>query len=69
VPQTEFSPATLAARLNALLNDPTSLAEAAAAARRFARDGAAEHLAALVQGLAPGRNGGPLGTGALERAA
>jgi UDP-N-acetylglucosamine--N-acetylmuramyl-(pentapeptide) pyrophosphoryl-undecaprenol N-acetylglucosamine transferase len=69
VKQAEFSPPALAARLTALLNDPAALAVAASAARHFARDDAAEHLADLVQGLVPGRNGGSVGTGALERAA
>jgi UDP-N-acetylglucosamine--N-acetylmuramyl-(pentapeptide) pyrophosphoryl-undecaprenol N-acetylglucosamine transferase len=63
ITQTEFSSETLAGRLAALLGDPVSLAAAAEAARRFARDDAAEHLAALVQGLAPA-NGGT-----MERAA
>jgi UDP-N-acetylglucosamine--N-acetylmuramyl-(pentapeptide) pyrophosphoryl-undecaprenol N-acetylglucosamine transferase len=64
IPQSEFTPATLADRLTALLANPISLTAAAAAARRFARDDAAEHLARLVEGLAPERNGAP-----LERAA
>jgi len=53
IPQPEFTPETLAARLAALLADPAVLTAAAEAARRFARDDAAEHLAALVQGLTP----------------
>jgi UDP-N-acetylglucosamine--N-acetylmuramyl-(pentapeptide) pyrophosphoryl-undecaprenol N-acetylglucosamine transferase len=69
IKQSEFSPAALAERLTGLLNDPPALTAAAGAARRFARDDAAEHLAELVQGLVPGRNGGSVGTGALERAA
>jgi UDP-N-acetylglucosamine--N-acetylmuramyl-(pentapeptide) pyrophosphoryl-undecaprenol N-acetylglucosamine transferase len=64
VPQPEISPAVLAERLAGLFGDPATLAAAAAAARRFARDDAAEHLAGLVQGLTPERNGGT-----LERAA
>jgi UDP-N-acetylglucosamine--N-acetylmuramyl-(pentapeptide) pyrophosphoryl-undecaprenol N-acetylglucosamine transferase len=67
--QTGFLPAAFAARLTALLNDTAALAAAASAARRFARDDAAKHLADLVQGLTSGRNGGSLGAGALERAA
>jgi len=63
IAQTGFSAETLAGRLVVLLGDRVSLAAAADAARRFARDDAAEHLAALVQGLAPA-NGG-----AMERAA
>jgi len=64
VPQGEFSAEALAQRLDGLLADPAALGTAAAAARRFARDDAAEHLAALVRGLASGANGA-----ALERAA
>ena len=63
MPQTAFTAEALAERLAALLDDPAALAAAAEAARRFARDDAAEHLAALVRGLA-GANGGK-----LERAA
>ena len=64
VPQSEFTPEALAERLTGLLADPAALVDAATAARRFARDDAAEHLAALVRGLASGQNGDP-----LERAA
>jgi UDP-N-acetylglucosamine--N-acetylmuramyl-(pentapeptide) pyrophosphoryl-undecaprenol N-acetylglucosamine transferase len=64
LPQIELTPAILADRLTALFANPTALGNAAAAARRFARDDAGEHLAALVQDLAPGSNGG-----SLERAA
>jgi UDP-N-acetylglucosamine--N-acetylmuramyl-(pentapeptide) pyrophosphoryl-undecaprenol N-acetylglucosamine transferase len=53
IPQTEFSPAALVERLTTLVTDPAALAAAAAAARSFARDDAAESLAALAQGLAP----------------
>jgi UDP-N-acetylglucosamine--N-acetylmuramyl-(pentapeptide) pyrophosphoryl-undecaprenol N-acetylglucosamine transferase len=63
-PQSELISAALAERLAALLADPAGLSAAAAAARRFARDDAAEHLAGLAQSLAPGHNGGR-----LERAA
>jgi UDP-N-acetylglucosamine--N-acetylmuramyl-(pentapeptide) pyrophosphoryl-undecaprenol N-acetylglucosamine transferase len=62
MPQTAFTPATLAERLAALLADPAALATAASAARSFARDDAAERLAGLVQSLA--NNGNP-----MERAA
>jgi UDP-N-acetylglucosamine--N-acetylmuramyl-(pentapeptide) pyrophosphoryl-undecaprenol N-acetylglucosamine transferase len=62
MPQSEFTPAALAERLAALFADPAALAAAAAAARGFARDDAAEHLAGLVQSLA--RDGNP-----MERAA
>jgi len=54
IPQTEFSPAALAERIAALAADPATLAAAAAAARRFARDDAAERLTALAQDFAPG---------------
>jgi UDP-N-acetylglucosamine--N-acetylmuramyl-(pentapeptide) pyrophosphoryl-undecaprenol N-acetylglucosamine transferase len=69
ISQTEFSPAALTDRLVSLLTDPASLATAAAAARRSARDDAAERLAGLVQSLVPDRNGRPLGAKPLERAA
>jgi UDP-N-acetylglucosamine--N-acetylmuramyl-(pentapeptide) pyrophosphoryl-undecaprenol N-acetylglucosamine transferase len=62
MPQTDFTPASLADRLAALFADPAGLATAASAARNFARDDAAEHLAGLVQSLA--HNGNP-----MERAA
>lgn len=67
--QSELTPHGLAERLAALLGDPASLADAASAARRFARDDAAEHLAGLVQSLAPGHNGGPVAGRPMERAA
>jgi UDP-N-acetylglucosamine--N-acetylmuramyl-(pentapeptide) pyrophosphoryl-undecaprenol N-acetylglucosamine transferase len=57
VPQPDFTPAALAARLTMLLADPQGLAGAAKAARAFARDDAADHLAGLVQSLIHGRNG------------
>lgn len=60
LPQTAFSPEALAGHLAALLGDPAALAGAADAARRFARDDAAEHLARLVA---------ELGGAAMERAA
>jgi UDP-N-acetylglucosamine--N-acetylmuramyl-(pentapeptide) pyrophosphoryl-undecaprenol N-acetylglucosamine transferase len=64
VAQPEFTAAALADRLRYLLADPQALADAAKAARGFARDDAAEHLAGLVQSLIHGRNGGE-----MERAA
>ncbi|MBI3452683.1 MAG: undecaprenyldiphospho-muramoylpentapeptide beta-N-acetylglucosaminyltransferase [Rhodospirillales bacterium] len=53
VPNTEFTPPTLAARLAALLTDPEPLIHAATAARSLGRPDAAERLANLVAGLAP----------------
>jgi UDP-N-acetylglucosamine--N-acetylmuramyl-(pentapeptide) pyrophosphoryl-undecaprenol N-acetylglucosamine transferase len=64
VPQPEFTPAAIAERLTGLFAEPQALAAAAHAARGFARDDAAEHLAGLVQSLIHGRNGGE-----MERAA
>jgi UDP-N-acetylglucosamine--N-acetylmuramyl-(pentapeptide) pyrophosphoryl-undecaprenol N-acetylglucosamine transferase len=64
VPQPEFTAAALAERLAILFADPQALGDAAKAARAFARDDAAEHLAGLVQSLIHGRNGGE-----MERAA
>jgi UDP-N-acetylglucosamine--N-acetylmuramyl-(pentapeptide) pyrophosphoryl-undecaprenol N-acetylglucosamine transferase len=64
VVQTDLTADGLAKRLAALFAEPAHLAETATASRRFARDDAAEHLAGLVQSLAPGHNGGK-----LERAA
>lgn len=64
IPETEFSPATLADRLASLLDHPGALAAAAAASRRFACDDATEHLTGLVQSLVHGSNGEP-----AERAA
>jgi UDP-N-acetylglucosamine--N-acetylmuramyl-(pentapeptide) pyrophosphoryl-undecaprenol N-acetylglucosamine transferase len=65
VPQDELSAESLAGRLAALFDNPDMLGEAAASARRFACDDAAERLAELAQELAPVR-GRP---GDLERAA
>lgn len=65
IPQPEFTPQALAERLTQLLAEPTVLAAAAAAARGFARDDAAECLAALAQQLGAGAPGGER----LERAA
>jgi UDP-N-acetylglucosamine--N-acetylmuramyl-(pentapeptide) pyrophosphoryl-undecaprenol N-acetylglucosamine transferase len=67
--QTEFTPAALAGRLVALFADPMSLAAAATAARGFARDDAAEHLAGLVQSLTHGGDNGSVDSDAMERAA
>jgi UDP-N-acetylglucosamine--N-acetylmuramyl-(pentapeptide) pyrophosphoryl-undecaprenol N-acetylglucosamine transferase len=67
--QSELAPTSLAERLAALLAEPARLGAAAAAARRFARDDAAEHLAGLAQSLAPGHNGGTMSRRKLERAA
>jgi UDP-N-acetylglucosamine--N-acetylmuramyl-(pentapeptide) pyrophosphoryl-undecaprenol N-acetylglucosamine transferase len=64
LPQRELTPAILADRLAGLPANPETLCDAAAAARQFARDDAGEHLAALMQNLTSGRNGG-----SLERAA
>jgi UDP-N-acetylglucosamine--N-acetylmuramyl-(pentapeptide) pyrophosphoryl-undecaprenol N-acetylglucosamine transferase len=70
MPQTAFTPAALSERLAGLLADPAALINAATAARRFARDDAAERLAGLVRDLATGHNDGhPRRAGALERAA
>jgi UDP-N-acetylglucosamine--N-acetylmuramyl-(pentapeptide) pyrophosphoryl-undecaprenol N-acetylglucosamine transferase len=68
VPQSEFTPETLAGRLTALLADPAALVSGAQAARRFAPHDAAEHLAALVRELASGSDSSR-GGGSLERAA
>ena len=48
LPQAELTAPILAGRLAALFADPAALQLAATAARRFARDNAAERLAALV---------------------
>jgi UDP-N-acetylglucosamine--N-acetylmuramyl-(pentapeptide) pyrophosphoryl-undecaprenol N-acetylglucosamine transferase len=64
LPQSGLTPTILVDRLATLFADPTTLSAAAAAARHFAPDDAAGHLATLVQELVPGRNGGT-----LERAA
>jgi len=54
VPEPEFTPADLAARLSALLEDPRPLASLAAGAHSFGRADAGERLADLVQRLAEG---------------
>jgi UDP-N-acetylglucosamine--N-acetylmuramyl-(pentapeptide) pyrophosphoryl-undecaprenol N-acetylglucosamine transferase len=64
MPQSTLTPAGLGDRLAGLLLDPAALGAAASAARAFARDDAAEHLADLVRSLASGQNGG-----SMERAA
>jgi UDP-N-acetylglucosamine--N-acetylmuramyl-(pentapeptide) pyrophosphoryl-undecaprenol N-acetylglucosamine transferase len=72
IPQTEFTAEALAARLTTLCGAPAALAAAAASARGFARDDAAEHLAGLVQSLAHRDGNGSLGGGRggrMERAA
>lgn len=69
VAQDELTPAALTEHLTALLDEPACLAEAAVAARRFARDDAAEHLAGLAQSLTSGHGGGVVGRHRLERAA
>lgn len=56
-----FTPALLSERLSAFLADPTPLARAASAAWKLGRPDAAEHLADLVQRLAPA-NGGHMPT-------
>jgi UDP-N-acetylglucosamine--N-acetylmuramyl-(pentapeptide) pyrophosphoryl-undecaprenol N-acetylglucosamine transferase len=55
VPEPEFAPADLAARLAALLEDASPLGAMAKAAFDFGRPDAAERLADLVQQLAEGR--------------
>ncbi len=51
IPQPEFTPAKLTRMLNELLGDPAGLRQAAARARGFAPDDAADRLAALVLSL------------------
>jgi UDP-N-acetylglucosamine--N-acetylmuramyl-(pentapeptide) pyrophosphoryl-undecaprenol N-acetylglucosamine transferase len=69
IAQADLTPAALAERLAGLFGDPSALATAAAASRKFSRDDAAEHLAELAQSLASGRYGNSLGARSLERAA
>lgn len=52
VEERDFQPATLAARLEALLSSPTALPEAAAIAAGLGRPDAAARLADVVEGLA-----------------
>ena len=54
LPQSSLSPPMLANRLAELLADPAALRYAARQARSFARDDAAERLAAVVVAAAPG---------------
>jgi UDP-N-acetylglucosamine--N-acetylmuramyl-(pentapeptide) pyrophosphoryl-undecaprenol N-acetylglucosamine transferase len=67
IPNAEFTPEALAARLASLLADPAPLGAAAAAARALGRPDAAERLADVVMRLAPA-NGHSAGDPA-ERAA
>ncbi len=64
IPQPEFTPANLTRMLNELLDDPAGLRQAAARARGFAPDDAADRLAALVLSLTA-----RAGSAGLERAA
>jgi UDP-N-acetylglucosamine--N-acetylmuramyl-(pentapeptide) pyrophosphoryl-undecaprenol N-acetylglucosamine transferase len=57
IPQSTLTPAVLSERLAELLRDSARLGQAAAQARRFGRDDAAERLAALAYSLAPELNG------------
>jgi UDP-N-acetylglucosamine--N-acetylmuramyl-(pentapeptide) pyrophosphoryl-undecaprenol N-acetylglucosamine transferase len=67
--QPDFTAAALAERLAGLLTDSQGLADAARAARGFARDDAAEHLAGLVQSLVHRGGSNSRGGSRLERAA
>jgi UDP-N-acetylglucosamine--N-acetylmuramyl-(pentapeptide) pyrophosphoryl-undecaprenol N-acetylglucosamine transferase len=69
VPQAGLTLALLTERLARLLAAPHELVAAAAAARAFARDDAAEHLAGLVQSLVHGGGGTTVVDEAMERAA
>ncbi|MBV9964526.1 MAG: undecaprenyldiphospho-muramoylpentapeptide beta-N-acetylglucosaminyltransferase [Alphaproteobacteria bacterium] len=53
IPQSSLTPPLLTERIAELLGDGARLRDAAAQARRFGRDDAAERLAGLVAGLAP----------------
>jgi UDP-N-acetylglucosamine--N-acetylmuramyl-(pentapeptide) pyrophosphoryl-undecaprenol N-acetylglucosamine transferase len=55
VPEPEFTPADLAARLASLIDDPAPLASLAAGAHAFGRPDAVDRLADLVQQLAEGK--------------
>ena len=57
IPQADLTAGDLMGRLKDLFTDPSALARAAAAARGFGRDGAAERLADLVVGTAGGNDG------------
>jgi len=56
VPQPDFKPDTLAARLSALLSDPTALAAAAKIAKSLGHADAAERLADVVLGMLPAQS-------------
>jgi UDP-N-acetylglucosamine--N-acetylmuramyl-(pentapeptide) pyrophosphoryl-undecaprenol N-acetylglucosamine transferase len=53
MPQSSLTAPLLSDRLSELLRDGAALSHAAAQARRFGRDDAAERLAALAIALAP----------------
>jgi UDP-N-acetylglucosamine--N-acetylmuramyl-(pentapeptide) pyrophosphoryl-undecaprenol N-acetylglucosamine transferase len=57
IPQSALTPAVLSERLAELLRDGARLSQAAAQARRFGCDDAAERLAVLAYSLAPEING------------
>jgi UDP-N-acetylglucosamine--N-acetylmuramyl-(pentapeptide) pyrophosphoryl-undecaprenol N-acetylglucosamine transferase len=57
IPQSELTAQLLAERLADLLSDAARLSEAAARARSFGRDNAAERLAEIVLSLTPGCSG------------
>jgi UDP-N-acetylglucosamine--N-acetylmuramyl-(pentapeptide) pyrophosphoryl-undecaprenol N-acetylglucosamine transferase len=57
MPQPEFTPDALAARIAALFGDPAGLARAAASAARLGRPQAAQNLADLVLDLVRARTG------------
>ena len=57
MPQPEFTPAALSARIAALFSDPAGLARAAASAARLGWPQAAQHLADLVLDLVRARAG------------
>jgi UDP-N-acetylglucosamine--N-acetylmuramyl-(pentapeptide) pyrophosphoryl-undecaprenol N-acetylglucosamine transferase len=59
MPEADASPESLAQRLAMLLDDPTALTKAAAAARRFSQGDAAARLADLAEALIPGNGGHP----------
>ena len=57
IPQSDLTPSILAQRLAGLLGNGATLIAAAAQARSFGRDDAAERLAEIVLSLTPGRSG------------
>ena len=57
IPQSALTTPVMTDRLNELLGDGPGLAQAAAQARRFGRDDAAERLADVVLSIAPGLSG------------